>query len=95
MHASFIEHNERWPAPCKRAGRLLVVAAIATGLIILFVGIHLNVPTVDQRESAPKWMQALTLSAPALWPAGSPLRHPETLHPGVDLRHTVGSENQP
>jgi hypothetical protein len=40
-------------------------------------------------------MKILTLSAPALWPAGSPMRHPETVHPAIDLRHIPGVERSP
>ncbi|MGD9611197.1 MAG: hypothetical protein AB7U59_17505 [Desulfovibrionaceae bacterium] len=41
------------------------------------------------------WMQTFALSRPALGPAGSSDRHPETLHPGIDLRITPGLEGTP
>ena len=40
-----------------------------------------------QEQSAVRWMRVLDLSSPALWPSGTALRHPETVVPGVDLRH--------
>jgi hypothetical protein len=43
-----------------------------------------------QDEAAGAWMKALILSAPALQPAGDPLRHPEIQHPGVALRFAPG-----
>ena len=83
------------PAPCTQARRLLLGVAVTTCLLVLAVGSHLLGHHLDEQAAAEKWMRALTLSAPALWPAGSPLRHPETVHAGVDLRFAVGVEILP
>lgn len=67
-------------------GCLLLSAVIAADL-------RLRVP--GQADPAVVWMRGLALSAPALWTAGSPSRHPETIHPGVDLRFAAGLERSP
>ena len=92
------EHDEQtnlWPAPCRGARRLLGVVAVASGLIAAAVATHLTWSASRPIEEAEAWMRAFSLSAPALWPAGSPLRHPETLHPGIDLRMAPGMERLP
>lgn len=83
------------PAPCRGARRLLVVIMVVSLLATLatVVGLWLQGPRHDNTADA--WMNALTLSAPALWTAGSPMRHPETVHPAVDLRFCAGLEATP
>ncbi|VTR69662.1 hypothetical protein DESC_770037 [Desulfosarcina cetonica] len=85
-----------WPAPCGPARRWLVFCAAISLLFLLMTGMLL----VSRRAHPPQaptitWMQAFTRSRPALWPAGSPDRHPETLHPGIDLRIAPGLEGTP
>ena len=89
------EKNQRWPAPCRDARRLLQVTVILSGLIVLVTAAHLLWQGSRHHACAGRWMNALALSAPALWTAGSPKRHPETLHPGIDLRFTAGMEIVP
>jgi len=84
-----------WPAPCRRARRLMAMAAAATLLFSLAIVADLFCRTPRQTAAAGQWIRALCLSGPALWPSGSPLRHPETVHPGVDLRFAPGSEAAP
>jgi len=83
------------PATCKPARRLLVCVAAASCLLVLALAGHLLGHHRDEQEAAEKWMHALALSAPALWSAGSPMRHPETVHSGVDLRFAAGVEILP
>ena len=83
------------PAPCRNARRLLLVAAAVTSLLILAVSAHLLRPGLDGHDAPERWMKALSLSTPAMWTAGSPMRHPETVHPGIDLRYTPGVETLP
>lgn len=54
------------------------------------LGIGLLRHTPDQEADTVMWMRVLCLSAPALMPSGSPGRHPETVHPAIDLRQAAG-----
>jgi hypothetical protein len=90
MHTPPEEKNHRQPAPCHGARRLLMVAATASMLLVVATAADLLLRVVHEDNSAGAWMKAMTLSAPALWIAGSPMRHPETVHPGVDLRFSAG-----
>ncbi|WP_372679197.1 hypothetical protein, partial [Desulfosarcina sp.] len=84
------EKNHRQPTPCQGARRLLMIAAAASLLLLLAVAADQLLRGPHTNDGAGAWMKAMTLSAPALWTAGSPMRHPETVHPGVDLRHAAG-----
>jgi len=83
------------PAPCRGARRLLVGAFLAVVLMVLAVTADMLVRVSPQDSSAPAWITAFSPSAPALWPAGTPMRHPETVHPGVNLRFAAGLEIVP
>ncbi len=89
------EKNHRQPAPCQGARHLLFVAILTSVLLVLatFTDWMLRVP--HQNDAARVWMKELALTAPALWNAGSPMRHPETTHPGVDLRYSPGLGTAP
>jgi hypothetical protein len=67
-----------------------MVAVSASMLLVLAMTADLLSRVAHQDDSAGAWMKAMTLSAPALWTAGSPMRHPEMVHPGVDLRFSTG-----
>ncbi len=95
MHTPPEEKIHRQPAPCHGARRLLMVAATASMLLVLAIAADQLLRVAQEVESAGAWMKAMTLSAPALWTAGSPMRHPETVHPGVDLRLCTGLVNAP
>jgi len=90
MHTPPEEKNHRQPAPCSGARRLLIIAMGASMLFVLATAADLFLRGAHQDDSAGAWMKAMTLSAPALWTAGSPMRHAETVHPGVDLRFSAG-----
>ena len=90
MHIPPEEKNHRQPAPCSGARHLLMVAAGASMLLVLATAADLSLRADHREDGASAWMKAMTLSAPALWIAGSPMRHPETVHPGVDLRFSAG-----
>jgi hypothetical protein len=95
MHLPLAEKNHPYPAPCLGARRLLIIA-ISTGvLLVLATAADLSLRGSRQNDSAGLWMKAMNLSAPALWTAGSPTRHPETVHPGVDLRFSAGLVTAP
>ena len=90
------EKNHRQPAPCRGARRLLMVAVSASMLLVLTTAADLLLRNARQDDGgAGAWMKAMTLSAPALWTAGSPMRHPETVHPGVELRFSAGLVTAP
>ena len=96
MHTPPEEKNHRQPAPCRGARRLLMVAVSASMLLVLATAADLLLRVTHQDDGgASAWMKAMTLSAPALWTAGSPMRHPETVHPGVDLRFSAGLVTAP
>ncbi|HSO19364.1 MAG TPA: hypothetical protein VLT88_07905 [Desulfosarcina sp.] len=82
-----------WPAPCRGARRLLAAVVVVTGLALLAAAGHAVFSVPDRHLAGGVWMNALTLSAPAMWTAGSPMRHPEMVHPGVDLRFTIAPES--
>lgn len=86
MQSSLDEKTHWQPAPCRAARRLLVIVIIASVVVVLAAAADLLLRAPLRDDPASAWMRALTLSAPTLWPAGSPMRHPETVHPGVDLR---------
>ena len=88
-------HRRKYPAPCRGARVLLAIAmgaslVIATGTL---AGFLLRPSNAGQNN--PSWMRVLSLSAPALAPAGSAVRHPETLSPAIDLRFAAGLEPPP
>ena len=95
MSVSAYRKRHTWPAPCTGARRLLAVAIILTGLAVLTVAVGLAHGPAGRYQPAAAWMRMLSLSAPALWTPGSPMRHPEMVHPGVDLRFTVSTEIVP
>lgn len=90
MHLPPAEKNYRYPAPCRGARRLLMIATTASILLVLATAADLLWRVARQNDGAGAWMKTMNLSSPALWTAGSPLRHPETVHPGVDLRFSAG-----
>jgi hypothetical protein len=95
MHLPLAEKKNRNPAPCRGARRLLIVAVSFSALLVLVTAADVMLRAAHQNDRASAWMKAMTLSAPALWTAGSPMRHPETLHPGVDLRFGAGLVTTP
>lgn len=92
MKSAFIQNRTDVPAPCKGAGLLVAIAFSVVALIAFSIAADLLIRKDKGATEASRWMMSLDLSAPALWSAGTPLRHPETLHPGIDLRYTVGVE---
>ena len=95
MQPSRDENSLWWPVPCRGARRLIAFTIILTSLILLIPAVDLLWKGSHGHEADSSWMNAFSLSAPALWPAGSPLRHPETVHPAIDLRFTAGAEIEP
>jgi len=65
---------------------MLIIIVCVSVLVMLAATADLLLRASRQDEAAAAWMKPLALSAPALQPAGQPLRHPELQHPGVDLR---------
>jgi len=95
MHLPFAEKNYRYPAPCRGARRLLIIATTASVLLGIATAADLSWRVAHRNDSANAWMRTMNLSAPALWTAGGPMRHPETVHPGVDLRFSAGLVTAP
>lgn len=95
MPISTTADNRTDPAACRGARRLLVVILGASLLMVMGLTADLLLRSVYQADEAKIWMRALSLSTPALWPAGSPGRHPETIHPAVDLHFAAGLESVP
>ena len=73
--------------------RLLIIVIGTCLLAALAVAGDLWVRPPHPSAASAVWMRALSLTRPALWPAGDPRRHPETTHPGVDLRFSIGLES--
>lgn len=95
MRDCLAEKSACRPAPCAGARRILIIAASASLLLAAATATGLLLRAGDPDAPAGAWMRGLSLSAPALWPAGDPLRHPATVHPGVDLRFCAGLEAAP
>jgi hypothetical protein len=83
------------PASFTGARRLLAVAIGASVLIAMGLAADLWLRGSHQQVDAGIWMQTLSLSSPALQGAGTPGRHPEMVHPAVDLRFAAGLEQMP
>jgi hypothetical protein len=77
------------------SGRLLFFSVGIVILLLALLGVDLFFRLPGQTKEAELWMERFSLSTPALWTAGSPMRHPETVHPGVDLRFSPGLEFVP
>ena len=92
MKSAFIHEETNAPAPCKGASLLIKIAVAATALIVFCLAADLLIRKNQGPTAAGRWMKSLALSSPALWSAGTPLRHPETVHPAIDLRHIAGVE---
>lgn len=82
------------PAPCRGARWLLTVAAAMAVLAVLAIGTGRLLAGRQPAAQTAAWMQAFSLSRPALWPAGTPPRHPETVHPGVAPEDCAGLESR-
>ena len=64
-------------------------------LVVAVLGLGLPIADALLRSGstvgpAPSLVEALRLTGPALHPAGTPARQPETLPPGADLHSTPG-----
>jgi hypothetical protein len=93
MKSASMHSETKTPAPCKGAGLLVAMAVTATALVVFSLAADLLIRNHQGPTAAGRWMASLALSAPALEKAGTPLRHPETVHPAIDLRYTAGVEN--
>ena len=93
MKSASIHKVTKTPAPCKGAGLLVAIAVAATALIAFSLAADLLIQKNQGPTAASRWMKVLALSAPALESAGTPMRHPETMHPAIDLRYTAGVES--
>ena len=87
--------NRSFPAPCRGARHLLAGVIGACLVMILVVGADLLLRSPDQAADSGIWVHIFSLSSPALRSAGTPDRHPETIHPAVDLRFAAGLETAP
>jgi hypothetical protein len=85
-----VDKSDPCPAPCQGARYLLGIAITLTVLIGLAISADRLRRMPSHQETTTAWVAALPLSGPAWWPAGSPMRHPEMVHPGVDLRFSPG-----
>ena len=68
--------------------KALYLLWVATLLIWIALGADMTFRSTVQDRSATELMARLHLTAPAYYPAGHPLRHPDSRHPGVAARHT-------
>ena len=70
-----------------RKARWIVTAALVFPLAVAAaIAVDLSARASHQDRSARQWMEALDLSSPAFWPAGTLQRFPQALPPGVGLR---------
>ena len=95
MHHPFWNNNTVQPLPFGFARRLLILSIIFSMFVALAIAMDISVRSSHQADRSREWMQALNLSAPALWPAGTPMRHPEAMHPGVVLEFAPGLVSAP
>jgi hypothetical protein len=70
----------------RRARSMVCAAFLFPVVVIAAIAADLHLRAWRQDRSAVQWMQALDLSSPALWPAGTFQRHCEALPTGVDIR---------
>lgn len=85
MKPPFMKKERSLPASCHFARGLFYGSVGFCLLVTMAIGMHLCLRSPGA-ESAALVMEAFSLSEFSLWPAGSPRRNPETVHPGVDLR---------
>lgn len=71
----------------RRAMASMIIAAGLTLLPAMLLCVDYAARARRQVHTAEHWMRELDLSAPAFWPSGTALRHPETVLRAVDLRH--------
>jgi hypothetical protein len=95
MRSPFSEKRDFHLHPFRFARQLLTIAIVFSIMVVLTIAADIIFRSSHQDENARAWMQALTLSAPALWSAGTPMRHPETMHPGVALEFIPGMVSMP
>ena len=70
-----------------RRARWIVAAALVFPLAVAAaIAVDLSARSNHQDRSACRWMEALDLSLPAFWPAGTFQRFPQALPPAVGLR---------
>lgn len=72
------DHGRAW-----RHWKWYLLAVLAPVLIVMADAV-LRARQADHQ--AVLWLEALDLSAVALYPSGTPQRHPETLWPGMEIR---------
>lgn len=70
----------------RRARWVVAVAFVFPLAIAALITVDLLVRADHQDLIACQWMEALDLSSPAFWPAGTVQRNPQALPPGVGLR---------
>ena len=90
MHHPFLANNAVQHPPFGFARRLLLLSIIFSMFVALAIAVDISVRSSHHADRSREWMQALNLSAPALWHAGTPMRHPEAMHPGVVLEFAPG-----
>ena len=89
------DDNRPSPAPCRGARNLLAGVIGACLVILLGVGADMLLRAPDQAADSGIWVHIFSFSSPALHSPGTPGRHPETIHPAVDLRFAAGLETAP
>ncbi|MBR9981093.1 MAG: hypothetical protein KFF50_08710 [Desulfatitalea sp.] len=96
MSRSYDPDCRRDPAPCRGARWILIVVITVSFLAPLTVtAVRLMPRSACLEKAVIPWVKGLALSGAALWTAGTPDRHPETVHPAVDLRGCAGLEATP
>ncbi len=65
---------------------LAAVAMLLPLIVFALIGLDVALRGSDQDQSAILWMSRLDLSVPALWPAASVERYPESLPMAIDLK---------
>jgi hypothetical protein len=86
MHHLNATEHAFFDSPGRPAGRLIALSLALSLLLPVLLGADMFFRARRQHEPAAQWINQLDLSGPALWPAGTALRHPDLMIRAVDER---------
>lgn len=89
------KNSDNPPVSCQVARNLIGIILLTTALAVFLMMGDLFIHAFPGPAPAARWMRVLNLTSPALWPAGTSLRHPEAMHPAITLHHVPGWEALP
>jgi hypothetical protein len=86
MHRSNATEHVFFDPPGRHDGWLIAISLALSLLLPVLLGADMFFRARRQHEPAAQWINRLDLSGPALWPAGTALRHPDLMISAVDER---------